>query len=199
MNALLSVWLQVAVLGLVALAIERVALRRAPAALRELLWTLVLLRLLLPAEWVALPGLPDGSGLSAFGAGLSAAGGGDAIAAGRAIDTWVIWTWAGGAAAFLLVGLRAHRSALRPLVADRRPPSPAWQRAARRAARRLGLGRSFELAATTARAAPCVSGWWRPTVHVPAAEPPGTSALDREHVLLHELAHVRRHDPLRAG
>jgi hypothetical protein len=42
---------------LLALAMERWSLRRAPPWTRELLWSLVLLRLFLPAQWTAVPGV----------------------------------------------------------------------------------------------------------------------------------------------
>ncbi|MCR9247943.1 MAG: M56 family metallopeptidase [bacterium] len=218
----LSIAAQVAVLGGLAYALERFGLRRMPARWRELLWAAVLVRLLLPAQWFPLPGLEvPGSVASAWSevmawalGGLSpqpgseVAGPAAAGAIAPAADVPAGSTtggagvlpllWVLGAVVVALRLWRGHRAELRALTIGSQPAGRDWRRAGVRVARLLGLRRIPGLRETTAVTAPCVVGVRRPTVFVPPAVLTGLRDADRDHVLLHEFAHVARRDVLRA-
>jgi beta-lactamase regulating signal transducer with metallopeptidase domain len=58
----------------------------------------------------------------------------------------------------------------------------------------LGLRRRVQLVATDAVASPALTGLFRPTILLPPGLMGGLSLEERQCVLFHELAHVRRHD-----
>lgn len=186
---LTMVSLQLGVLGMLAGLLERWLLRGAAPAARELLWSLVLLRGLLPAEWTV--ALVAGDGFLGPWSALR-----DALTTGSGVG------WAGlaatGAVVFAAAGLAAYGRLRARLRAERGPLAWRWRRARGAAARRLGLVRMPALVASAAIQSPCVVGWWRPVVYVPAGAPAG-SDRDCVHTLLHEFAHVHRRDPLRAA
>lgn len=151
--------------------------------LRAALWYLALATLALPALPLPLPLelLPGVLGAPAFAdpAGVS----------GWA--TPVVMLWLTGAL-FLatVVGLRGRRRR-RSWEADVVGEPPPWVVArAEEVRRRLGLRRSPRLRWTAAPAAPLVAGLLRPGVYLPA----GLDPQEADHVLLHELAHLRRRD-----
>jgi beta-lactamase regulating signal transducer with metallopeptidase domain len=92
--------------------------------------------------------------------------------------------WAGGA-----WRVRRLRRASRPA------PNP-WREQLERLATRMGLKGSIALRQSDRIESPMVSGWWRPVVLVPAGLLSGFPPRQVEALLLHELAHVRRHDVL---
>jgi cell division protein FtsI (penicillin-binding protein 3) len=99
--------------------------------------------------------------------------------------------WALGA--LLLVARFATGMARARGVARRASPAPGWERARTRAERTTGV--RVEVRETSELDAPAVFGVLAPVVLVPRA----AAAWDeqrRHHVLLHEIAHVRRHDCL---
>src|SRR5258708_40140426 len=73
---------------------------------------------------------------------------------------------------------------------------PGWQRKLLRLARRVRCAGRVTLRVCEKVAAPSVVGWLRPVVLVPASALTGLTAAQLEALLLHELAHVRRHDYL---
>lgn len=72
----------------------------------------------------------------------------------------------------------------------------AWQQRLDRDALALGLGRSVVLRLSERVSAPALIGWLRPMVLVPASALTELPAAHLEALLLHELAHIRRHDYL---
>ncbi len=85
---------------------------------------------------------------------------------------------------------------LRKLLRGCEPLEQAsWTAVAADAARRLDLSRRVRLLKHPASASPFTAGVFRPLVVVPAAAE-GWSAAERSSVLLHELAHAKRHDVL---
>lgn len=62
--------------------------------------------------------------------------------------------------------------------------------------RRMGLRHAVGLRRSPHVDSPTVSGWWRPVILVPAGLLSGLPPEQVEALLLHELAHVRRHDVL---
>jgi beta-lactamase regulating signal transducer with metallopeptidase domain len=61
---------------------------------------------------------------------------------------------------------------------------------------RMGLARPVALRRSARVDGPMVAGWWRPVILVPAGLLSGLPPRQVEALLLHELAHVRRHDVL---
>jgi soluble lytic murein transglycosylase-like protein len=103
--------------------------------------------------------------------------------------------WALGAS---LMGLRLGGGYALALCWKRRaaPVSERWQGLVDDLVRRIGLRRSVPLCVAGQGSSPVVVGIWKPVILVPAAlltslPPPYLEAL-----LAHELAHVRRMDPL---
>ncbi len=60
--------------------------------------------------------------------------------------------------------------------------------------RTMGVRRPVRLRLTASRLGPAVTGLWRPCVLVPREMLASASPADLEHILLHELAHIRRWD-----
>jgi uncharacterized protein (TIGR03435 family) len=109
---------------------------------------------------------------------------------------WMVAVWIGGT---MICWLRlffgwiiAHR--LRSRLVQ---PAPAdWQHAMDRLQSRIGMSRPVRLLVSTLAHAPAAVGWLRPVVLLPGAALAGLSSAQLEAILLHELAHIRRHDYL---
>ena len=181
------------------LIVDRV-LRRAPAGRRADLWTLALIKLLLPAAagaWllartsdatpvvVAMPAVttvvspryasPDGPStwLAAILVGLT-----------------VVWVagvlWGLGRLAVDLVRQNSYGRGAHGVA------GPRWLAAAKAA----GVPRHLLLVAPAVRL-PLVQGWWRPRILVPPHLLDTLTARELEALLRHEESHRRRRDPLR--
>jgi len=117
-------------------------------------------------------------------------------AAGASVLPWVVLVWFTGAVCF---GLRLTGSwiwAMRLCGGGVRPAPPEWQQRLKGLKTRIRLARGVRLMISPAVQAPAVLGWIRPMVLVPAGALAGLPAEQLEAVLLHELAHIRRHDYL---
>jgi len=117
-------------------------------------------------------------------------------AGGPGIAPWLLAAWALGVLAFLLpLALGIFRG--RGLIGRAIPVArPEWTAALGRAAARVGLQRRVSMRLTPEAPTAMVGGVLRPVVLLPEA------ALRwgperRDLVLLHELVHVKRHDPAR--
>jgi len=148
-------------------------------------------------SYVAQPALP------AFVAHAAASG--DFVANGFARDLawqrwldavlpWLVLAWSLGV---LLLSWRAWRQwrRLRGVV-RMAGPLPAWQQRAASMASRFGLHRSVQVLRSAAIGAPVLVGWLRPVILLPVAVVAGFSEAQIEWILAHELAHLRRWDPL---
>ncbi len=62
--------------------------------------------------------------------------------------------------------------------------------------RHLGIKASVRLLESRAVAVPVVAGWLKPVILLPSSALSGLTPLQLEMILAHELAHVRRRDPL---
>ncbi len=109
---------------------------------------------------------------------------------------WVVMFWLFGAAAFWirLAGGWVVAARMRAMLVRRAPPE--WQEILRRLGLRIGLSRPVRLLVSALVQAPTVVGWFRPVVLVPVGALSGLPAEHMEALLLHELAHIRRHDYL---
>jgi len=109
---------------------------------------------------------------------------------------WVVIVWFAGAAAFWvrLAGGWVVAARMRSMLVREAPPE--WQEILRKLGARIGLSRSVRLLVSALVQAPAVVGWLRPVVLVPVGALGGLPAEHLEALLLHELAHIRRHDYL---
>ena len=83
---------------------------------------------------------------------------------------------------------------MRSMLVRRAPPE--WQEILRKLGARIGLSRPVRLLVSALVQVPTVVGWLRPVVLVPVGALGGLPAGHLEALLLHELAHIRRHDYL---
>ncbi len=108
----------------------------------------------------------------------------------------VVMLWLSGALLFWarLTGGWMTAARLRARLARRAPAE--WQQALDRLGVRLRVGRPVALLVSDLVESPAVVGWLRPVVLFPIGALVGLPAEHLEALLLHELAHVRRHDYL---
>jgi GWxTD domain-containing protein len=77
-----------------------------------------------------------------------------------------------------------------------RPPSAEWQERFTTLCTRAGVTRTVALIESCVTEVPVVIGYLRPVILLPASLAIGLSTEQVEALLLHELAHIRRHDYL---
>jgi len=113
--------------------------------------------------------------------------------------SWKVWpmaVWALGVTGlfvWLVLRLRRFRRDLDLAVSDQ--PTPEWlDRVLHEAASQLKLRRVPLVQISHATASPAVFGLFRPVVLLPASETHTLSEVEGRHILLHELAHVKRGD-----
>ena len=109
---------------------------------------------------------------------------------------WVVAIWLVGAMAFWVRMLGGWILAERLRSRLVRRASGEWQQALDRLKTRLRVSRPVQLLVSSLVQAPVVVGWLRPAVLVPVGALAGLPADQVEALLLHELAHIRRHDYL---
>jgi uncharacterized protein (TIGR03435 family) len=108
--------------------------------------------------------------------------------------SWVVAIWFIGATAFSLRLLGGWILAERLRFRMVRPASAEWQRTFDRLKTRVSVSRPVRLLVSGALHAPAAIGWLRPIVLLPAGALAGLPAAQIEALLVHELAHIRRHD-----
>jgi TonB family protein len=187
------------------------ALRRASAASRHLVWTLALsATLILPALSLALPAwnVPIFSSFPSLAAGTRVIISGNSAAVPlnpqisaasdawqSALPVWILFLWVVG-----LMLLVARMAVGEVRVRRLSPRSPLFQTSSassilENAGRRLRVFQAVELRTSTQIAIPFTRGIFRPAIILPEAAHEW-SQRQLEFVLAHELAHVRRHDCL---
>ncbi|HLJ17191.1 MAG TPA: M56 and DUF3738 domain-containing protein [Bryobacteraceae bacterium] len=109
---------------------------------------------------------------------------------------WVVMVWLAGVAVFWvrLAGGWMVAARMRSMLVRRAPPE--WQQMLQNLGARIGVSRPVQLLVSALAQAPAVVGWLRPVVLVPVGALGGLPAGTLEALLLHELAHIRRHDSL---
>jgi len=109
---------------------------------------------------------------------------------------WVVIVWLAGAMVFWvrLAGGWVVAARMRSMLVRRAPPE--WQETLRKLGAQIGLSRPVRLVVSALVEVPTVVGWLRPMVLVPVGALGGLPAEHLEALLLHELAHIRRHDYL---
>jgi len=184
---LAAVSAQTTVLVAVIALIDRAAGGRLRPELRHGLWMLVAVKLVLP------PGLPAlWWGLVPLRTGAVWAGAGMPVQA--TAPAWPVIVWAAGVFVALTITWRRAATSRRALLAASSPAGPGVLAVAGRAAALLGLARPPAVRLRPGLPGPLVVGPRRPVVLLPAEGVARWSVPELEHVLGHELAHVRRGD-----
>jgi uncharacterized protein (TIGR03435 family) len=109
---------------------------------------------------------------------------------------WVVMVWLAGALVFWVRLTGGWVVARRMRSVQVRRASPDWQATLAELGARIGLSRPVRLLVSALVEVPTVVGWLRPVVLVPVGALGGLPAGQLEALLLHELAHIRRHDYL---
>ena len=109
---------------------------------------------------------------------------------------WVVMLWLTGAVVFWvrLAGGWVIAARMRSVSVRRAPPE--WQQILQKLGARIGLSRPVRLLVSALVQVPTVVGWLHPVVLIPVGALSGLPAEHLEALLLHELAHIRRHDYL---
>lgn len=110
--------------------------------------------------------------------------------------SWVVMVWLAGTVVFWvrLAGGWVVTARMRSMLVRRAPSE--WQERFGQLAAQIGISRPVRLLVSALVQAPTVVGWLRPMVLVPVGALGGLPAEHLEALLLHELAHIRRHDYL---
>ena len=109
---------------------------------------------------------------------------------------WIVIAWIAGTAVFWARLAGGWVIAARMRSTFVRYPAVEWQDNLRRLGARIGVLRPVQLLVSASVDTPAVIGWLRPVVLVPVGVIGGVPAAHLEALLLHELAHIRRHDYL---
>jgi uncharacterized protein (TIGR03435 family) len=112
------------------------------------------------------------------------------------VMAWVDAVWLVGAMAFWLRLPSGSVAAARLRSRLVRPAPGEWQQALDRLKSSIRVSRPVRLLVSSLVQAPAVVGWLRPVVLVPVGALAGLPPEQIEALLLHELAHIRRHDYL---
>ena len=109
---------------------------------------------------------------------------------------WVFSGWAAGVLLLAVVHLSGWARARSLGKNGTRALPREWQGRLDRLFALAGLARSIRVLVSERVTVPTVVGWLRPIVLVPASSFTELTASDLELILIHELAHIRRHDVL---
>ena len=108
---------------------------------------------------------------------------------------WIVPGWALGVVIFALRLTFAWRHVARLRRTATPVDSPLMERA-HSIASRIAAARPVRILVSAVAEAPCVVGWLKPVILIPASALAGLDAAQLEAILAHELAHIRRHDYL---
>jgi uncharacterized protein (TIGR03435 family) len=109
---------------------------------------------------------------------------------------WVVAAWLAGTIAFWLRLIGGWIFAERLRFRMTRPAPSEWQQTLDGLKTRIRVSRPIRLLVSALVHTPAVVGWLRPVVLVPVGALAGFPPAQIEALLLHELAHIRRHDYL---
>jgi uncharacterized protein (TIGR03435 family) len=110
--------------------------------------------------------------------------------------TLVVMLWLAGAIAFWVRLMAGWIIIIRMRSTQVRPAQTEWQDTLNNLCARIRLSRPVRLLVSARVQVPTVIGWLRPVVLMPIGALTGLPAEHVEAVLIHELAHIRRHDYL---
>lgn len=150
--------------------------------------------------------IPDANGTATVASSAPALIAGYASAAAAAatdwrasVDPYIPWTvlvWAFGVLLMTARLLLEWRDVRRLTRLDIEPLSPEWQARVAKLRERLGVERVVLVLRSARVQVPIVVGWLRPVILVPISAFTGLTPWHLELIVMHELAHVRRHDYL---
>lgn len=109
---------------------------------------------------------------------------------------WLVIFWLSGCTVLGMRLLGGWIVAVRMRSVQVRSAPSEWQETVRELAERIGLSHPVRLLVSALVHVPTVIGWLRPVVLVPVGAFGGLPPEYLEALLLHELAHIRRHDYL---
>lgn len=176
---------QVSVLVLIVAVLDRLLVRWSWPQLRAALWWLVVIKLVLP------PTLASPVSVCRLGPGTAEPAGSNAPAL-------LFWIWLLGVCVLAGLATRGYLRLRREWLDGASAPEPCLAMLCQDVAGRLGLRHVPRLVVQPAAGTPAVLGFLRPVVVLPASLVADDDKERIEHVLLHELAHVKRKDPLAA-
>lgn len=193
--------------------LDRLLHRKVWPQLRLMLWMAVLIKLLLPPTWSSPLGIPSPQVLFSNTPAQSRAASWPAGSPAEEVPTsfhaalvpanpvlsprtWAMMVWLTGIGVLSRVWTARARRARRDLAEDAgRFRVPGWLREeADAAAASLGMRRVPQLWLCSRLATPAALGLLRPVVLLPARALDQMQRQDWRHVLLHEMAHIRRGD-----
>lgn len=108
---------------------------------------------------------------------------------------WIAFAWGVGVMIFS-VRLAGGAWHVRRLRRTSSAAPEEWQDRLRSLVDRMGMDASVSIRQSTRINGPIVLGWWRPAILVPVGLLSGLPPKQVEALLLHEIAHIRRHDVL---
>lgn len=109
---------------------------------------------------------------------------------------WLVPVWLAGVLCFYLQALAGWWAVRRLRSRGVCMPPPEWQARLNDLAARLRLSRAVTLVESCFTDTPVLVGYWRPVILLPLGCLTGLSTAQLECILVHELAHVARHDYL---
>lgn len=112
----------------------------------------------------------------------------------NALLPWLVLAWLGGVSALSMRAWRQWRK-IRLLV-DTATAIRSWQARVDAMARHFGLTRRISVLCSAMVSTPVLVGWIRPVILLPIAVACDFPVAQIELILAHELAHIRRWDPL---
>jgi beta-lactamase regulating signal transducer with metallopeptidase domain len=183
--------IQVVVLAAIVAFIDRLTSRWARPQFLSAIWMLVIAKLLLP------PGLSSPMSIARFlPRAVEAAN--SVAAVPRASGALVAFAiWAAGVVLIGGIGIRRYLRIRRDLLSCPELPEPGWLAPlTQEVARQIGLVCVPRVTVRYGVAGPAVLGFIRPLIVLPAEWLLTAPRLQVEHVLLHELCHVKRGDPI---
>jgi beta-lactamase regulating signal transducer with metallopeptidase domain len=204
---------QVALLAVFAAVIDRLTRRRLWRELRLALWLLLITRLAIPPSWSStssLASLVHGAPFSMLSAPMASGTADVAERSGLSFVLAAFAAWLAGIGVCACFEIHRQRLLFRDLANEPQPTRlPAELIAALDVvARRIGLARVPAILISRHFASPAVVGVFRPCVILPVefvlerkdrGRDRAFEAMQLEHALLHELAHLRRKDLLAAA
>ncbi len=113
-----------------------------------------------------------------------------------AIPEWLVPLWLSGVALHYLFHSVSWLATLRLRVRGVCLPNPLWIERVSRLADLTGVPRPVRLLESSLARVPVVAGWLRPVILFPVGLLAAMPVGQVEAILLHELAHIRRHDYL---
>src|SRR5262245_18283435 len=109
---------------------------------------------------------------------------------------WTVLVWAFGVLLMTTRLLLEWRDVRRLTRLDIEPLAPEWQARIAKLRERLGVRRADTVLRSVRVQVPVVVSWLPPVILIPVSAFTGTTPWHLELIVMHELAHVRRHDYL---